>query len=109
MSYMSHTIKQVLHTEEKGEQLLKQTEKKKLKIIEKAKQDALKLISEEQAKIDEQQNEYLKEKEEEIQHKQQKMLAEGATQITLLENASKKHTAKAVKYVLNEFKQEIKG
>lgn len=100
-------VQQVLETEKKAEALIKQAEKKKQHIIEKAKQDALGLISEQQKKIDEEQDAFLQEQQETIDKKKQHILEEGDSQIVLLENTSKKHIPKATAFVLKLFKEAV--
>ena len=92
---MTMAIKEVFEAEKKAENIVKNAEEKKSKLIEQARHSSLQKLSDEQKNIDKEQEITVKKKEAEIQKAKTSILADGEMSVHNLEKLSKNKIVKA--------------
>ncbi len=104
---MITAVKKVIEAEKKADDIIAEAQKEKGKILEKARHDALQLISDAQKKIDDEQDAFLHQREKEIDEKKQRILDAAAQTIAALERRAEGQLKKAEALILKKFKESI--
>lgn len=104
---MITAVKKVLEAEKKADEILAEAQAKKERIIEKARHEALQLISDRQKKIDEEQDAFLKQREKEIDEKRQRILDQTETRLRDVERHAETHLGAATGIILKRFEEQL--
>ncbi len=101
-------FKEIKDLEEKSEKAIEDAEKIKQEIIQKARHDSLKLITEKDEAIEEEKKKVLEEKKKKIDASNEKIVSKGRDQADQLRGKAEKNKAKAVSFILKRVEDYIK-
>lgn len=104
---MIQGVQQVLEAEQRVERMLQKAYQDKEKLINEAKHKAIQLISQEQKKIDAEQEARIAKKKEEFAKERKRILDEGKAAIHEIEKKAEKNVPKSVSFILKEFEQRV--
>lgn len=97
----------MLEAEKRADEIVAQAHTDKEKIMEKARHEALQLISDAQKKIDEEQDAFLRQHEKEIEEKKQRILDDAQRTLTVLERQAEGQLKKAEAAILKKFNESL--
>ncbi len=101
-------LKEIRTSEDESEDMLKKAEAEKQRIIEKAKKDSLKAISDKKGGIIKEQEEKLAALRERAASLRNEKLQESSKSVKQLKAKSEKNTSKAVDFVMEKFEAAVK-
>jgi len=104
---MKNILEEIKEAEKKREKIAKETNIKKQEIIQKARRDSIKLISEKEAELDKKLNEEIKKKTEELDKKKEEIILKSKKEVDLLEKKSKSKVQTAIDYITNKFEESL--
>lgn len=104
---MITAVKKVLEAEKRADEIVAQAQTDKEKIMEKARHEALQLISDAQKKIDGEQDAFLRQREKEIEEKKQRILDDSQRTLAALERQAEGQLKKAEAAILKKFNESL--
>lgn len=100
-------LKEIRTSEEESEDILKEAEAEKQRIIEKAKKDSLKYISDKKGKIIREHEEKLAALREKTASLRNEKLQESSKSVKQLKAKAQKNISKAVDFVMEKFEEMV--
>ncbi len=104
---MNNILKELKEAEKKAEKITEEATIDKQEIIQKARQDSLKLISEKEAELDDEFKKEIDKKTLEFDEKKKEIITKSKKESELLEKKSKNKIPSAVDYIINKFEESL--
>ncbi len=104
---MKEILYEIKEAEKKTEKIVEEADIKKQDIIQKARQDSLKLINDKEAELDKELKKEIDKKTEELDKKKEEIILESKKESELLEKKSKDKISSAVDYIMNKFEGSL--
>ena len=104
---MTHPIQGVLDAEKEAARIIEKTEKKRLAVLTKEKQEAITILAQAQKKTDVQQQKRIDEAKEDLHDKSSKIRDNAQTDVSKLRKSAEKKLDKACDFILASLEKKI--